>query len=170
LSEMEKSDREFAQDMLVGGATTGLGVIGLLIDPFTPACAAGRLKALPESTPEERRAKLQEAEKLLRRCARREEDGRGLTTHLLNLGVNAAAGVVTAAVFKRPWTDGLINFGIGEAISLMNIFSQPCRAVQDLRNYEAMRLNSSGESAATAAGADWSLGLFPGGFRLAVRW
>ena len=97
-------DREFAQDMLVGGATCALGVIGLVIDPFSPATAPRKLRPMPETTPMERLAKLRRAEELLRDCARREKSGRSATTHLLNLGVNAAAGVVTAAAFKRPWT------------------------------------------------------------------
>lgn len=170
LTDSVKSDRMFAQDMLVGGATTALGVVGFLIDPFIPASAPGRLRSLPESTPQERRTKLREAEDLLRQCARREEAGRGLMTHLLNLGVNAAAGVVTAAAFKRPWTDGLINFGIGEAVSLLTIFTQPRRAVRDWKNYEVTCLGQNGEPLPAPAETDWSLGLFPGGFRLAVSW
>jgi hypothetical protein len=129
-------DRGFAEDMLVGGATTALGVGGLLIDPFVPAYGPGRLKPMPETTAEERRAKLIRAEELLRQCARRERDGRGWLTHLLNLGVNAAAGVVTAAAFHRPWTDGLMTFAAGEAVSLLNIYTQPRRAIRDLENYE----------------------------------
>jgi hypothetical protein len=137
-------DRAFAQDMLVGGATTVLGVGGLLIDPFLPAYGPNSLRSLPENTPEERRAKLLEAEDLLRRCAQREKDGRGLRNHLLNIGVNAAAGLTTVLAFDRPWSDGLITFAAGEAISLLNIFTQPCRAMRDLKNYEALDLRQKG--------------------------
>lgn len=170
LDDSVNDDRKSAQDMLVGGSTTALGFIGLLIDPFTPASASGRLRSLPESTPEERRVKLREAEDLLRRCARREEDGRSLMSHLMNLGVNAAAGVVHLAVFKRTWTDALLNFGLGEAVSLFGIFTMPHRAIQDWRNYEATCLERNEEPPPVQEGADWSLGIFPGGFRLAVSW
>jgi len=113
----------------------------------------------------ERLAKLRRAEELLRQCARREKDGRSLKTHLINAGVNAAAGVVTAAAFKRPWTDGLITFVTGEAVSLLTIFSQPMRATRDLKKYEAGDLGNSGVSTPERR---WSLGVWPGGlsFRL----
>ena len=123
--------------MLVGSATFALGVVGLAIDPFTPATAAKKLRPLPETTELERQAKLKRAEELLRQCAKREKSGRSLTTHLLNAGVNAAAGVVTVAAFDRPAADGLITFAIGEAVSLLNIFTQPMRATRDLKKYEA---------------------------------
>jgi len=141
-----KPDRSFAQDMLVGSATFAIGVVGLVIDPFVPATAGRKLRPLPEGTSTERLAKLRRAEELLRQCARREKDGRSLKTHLMNAGVNAAAGVVTAAAFKRPWTDGLITFAAGEAVSLLNIFSQPMRATRDLKKYESGDLGNSGVS------------------------
>ena len=161
-------DRSNAQDMLVGSATFALGVAGLLIDPFVPATAGRKLQPLPEATPMERLAKLRRAEELLRQCARREKDGRSLKTHLMNAGVNAAAGVVTAAAFKRPWTDGLITFATGEAVSLLNIFSQPMRATRDLKRYEAGYPGNDEASRPVQSERKWSLGVWPGGlsFRL----
>jgi hypothetical protein len=161
-------DRGFAQDMLVGGATFALGVVGLVIDPFVPATAPRKLRSLPETTSTERLAKLRRAEELLRECARRERSGRSLATHLMNAGANAAAGVVTAAAFKRPWTDGLITFATGEAVSLLNIFSQPMRATRDLKKYEAGFPENGGASIPARSEPRWSLGVWPGGvsFRL----
>jgi len=163
-------DQAFAQDMLVGGATTALGFIGLLTDPFLTASGAGGLKSLPDSTPEERRAKLEKAEDLLRRCALREIKGRSWGTHALNLGVNAAAGIVTAAVFKRPWTDGLLTFAVGEAVSLANIFTQPRRAKQAWLKYGDRYLNPTGDIDPESPESRWSLGVFPGGFSLSLAW
>jgi hypothetical protein len=163
-------DREFAQDMLVGGATTALGVVGMLIDPFVPASAPGRLKSLPETTSEERRAKLEAAEDLLRRCARREREGRGWGTHLLNLGVNAAAGAVTAAAFRRPWTDGLITFAAGEAVSLLNIFTQPTRAVRDWQAYQDLGRGDPPDPAPAGSSPAVSVALFPRGLSLSLAW
>ena len=162
-------DRSFAQDMLVGSATFALGVAGLLIDPFVPATAGRKLQPLPEGTPMERLAKMRRAEELLRQCARREKDGRGLKTHLMNVGVNAAAGVVTSAAFKRPWTDGLITFAIGEAVSLANIFTQPMRATRDLKRYEAGYPGNDGASTPAQPERKWSLGLWPGGFSFRLQ-
>ena len=167
-ADLIEEDNSFAQDMLVGSATFALGVVGLVIDPFTPATAAKKLRPLPETTALERQEKLARAEELLRECARREKRGRGLTTHLLNAGVNAAAGVVTAAAFKRPWTDGLITFATGEAVSLLNIFTQPMRATRDLKEYESGSAGNGGRPSAASKERNWSLGVWPGGlsFRL----
>lgn len=163
-------DRGFAEDMLVGGATTALGAGGLLIDPFVPAYGPNRLRPMPESTPEERRMKLVKAEELLRRCALREKDGRGWLTHLLNIGVNAAAGVVTAAAFHRPWTDGLMTFAVGEAVSLLNIYTQPRRAIRDLENYEIKYLGRSGTYREPPPNDGmWIISRVPGGISLKIR-
>jgi len=163
-------DRAFAQDMLVGGATTALGVVGLLLDPFLPAMSYNTLRSLPETTAEERRAKLERAEEILRRCAQREKDGRGLLTHALNLGVNTAAGLATVLAFDRPWTDGLVTFAVGEAVSLLNIFTQPRRSLRAWDRYEAKRLGKQEASLPEAFSKTlWAISLFPGGISLKLQ-
>jgi len=161
-------DREFAEGMLVGGATFALGVGGMLMDPFVPATAARKLRPLSEGTPMERLATLRRAEELLRQCARREKDGRSLKTHLMNAGVNAVAGIVTKAAFHQSWGNALVSFATGEAVSLLNIFSQPMRATRDLKKYEAGYLGNNGASLSAPPERKWSLGVWPGGlsFRL----
>jgi hypothetical protein len=160
------ADREFAEGMLVGGGTFVLGVGGLLIDPFTPATAARKLAPLPEATPQDRLAKLERAEELLRKCAARERRGRNLTTHLLNIGGNAAAAVVTKAVFHQSWGSALVTFASGEAVSLLNIFTQPMRAVRDLKKYEA---GFAGSGTSLRPETEWSLGFGPGGVSFRLR-
>jgi hypothetical protein len=155
--------------MLVGSATLALGVGGLLIDPFLPATSAKKLRLIPEATPEERRSKLLQAEELLRRCARREKDGRGWGTHLLNIGANAAAGLVTTLAFHRKWSDGLITFALGESVSLMNIYTQPRRAIRDLENYEAGSFRRQEASPSEPPRRQWEIGFSPGGFSVAFR-
>jgi len=162
-------DRRFAEDMLVGSATFALGVGGLLIDPFLPATSVKKLGRIPEATPEERRSKLLQAEELLRRCARREKDGRGWGTHLLNIGANAAAGLVTTLAFHRKWYDGLITFAAGETVSLVNIFTQPRRAIRDLENYEAGSFRRQEAFFYEPPRRRLEIGLSPGGFSVAFR-
>jgi hypothetical protein len=162
-------DRGFAEDMLVGGATFALGVGGLLIDPFVPAYVPDKLRAMPEDTAEESRRKLQKAEELLRECARREREGRGWLTHLLNLGANAAAGLVTVLAFDRPWSDGLLTFASGEAVSLLNIYTQPRRAVHDLENYEIKYQGKQGAYLRITGESHFYCHLNPGGFSLGIR-
>lgn len=67
----------------------------------------------------------------------------------MNIGVNAAAGIVTAAAFRRPWTDGLM------------IFTQPNRATSDLKGYEAMLRGESGAREDATPGRDVTLSLSP---------
>jgi hypothetical protein len=166
----EVRDRALAQDMLVGGTTTALGVCGLWLDPFLPAYGPNQLRSLPENTPEERRAKLLRAEELLRQCGQREKAGRGWLNHLLNMGVNAAAGLVTVLVFDRPWTDGLITFAAGEAVSLLNIYTQPRRAIRDLKNYEIKHWGQQGAYIPEAPSDNkWTFSLYPGGISLGLR-
>ena len=162
-------DRGFAEDMLVGGATTALGIGGLLIDPFIPAYGPNKLRLMPEGTPEERRTKLLKAEELLRQCAQREKDGRSWTTHLLNIGVNVAAGLATTAAFHRPWTDGLITFAAGEAVSLLNIYTQPRRAIRDLRNYEIRYRGRQDACIQEPSDRKWFFSVYPGGFSAGIR-
>jgi hypothetical protein len=165
----DKEDNEFAQDMLVGGATCALGSAGLLISPFVPATGPGSLKRMPEETPEERRAKLVRAEELMRECAEREKKGRGWLTHGLNLGVNVAAGLVTVLAFDRPWSDGLLTFAINETVSLLNIFSQPRRAQRDLKNYEVRYQGKPGAYREAEASASWFFAVGPGLVTIGLR-
>lgn len=130
-------NRSFAEDMLVGGCTTAIGLGGKLIFPFKPAYLPDRLRSMSANTPAERMEKLGRAEEILRACAETEMDGWGWITHVLNIVVNAGAGLTTVLAFNRPWTDGLITFAQGEAVSLIDVFSQPRRAIKDLKNYEA---------------------------------
>jgi hypothetical protein len=164
-----KDKRDFAEDMLVGSATFALGVGGLLIDPFVPAYAPRKMRLMPESTPEERRAKLLKAEGLLRECARREKDGQGWLTHLLNLGANIAAGLVTVYAFDRSWSDGLMTIAIGEAVSLLNIYTQPRRAIRDLHNYEIKFLGKQGAPIAEAGESHWFFSVYPCGFSVRLQ-
>jgi len=170
-------DRGFAEDMLVGGGTFALGVVGLAISPFSPASASAKLARLPDATPDDRRIKRLRAEELLRQCAKRGREGRGWVTHLLNIGVNAVAGVVTSVAFDRPWTDGLVTFALGESVSLLNIFSQPTRAIRDLEAYESggwRKRTLSGNAAAfpgprSASRFSIVSGPVPGGIAIAVK-
>ncbi len=167
--EKTGDDKDFAEDMLVGAATCALGAGGLLISPFVPAYGPSALQSMPEGTPEERRAKLLKAEELMRASAKREKDGRGWLTHGLNLGVNAAAGLVTVLVFDRPWSEGLLTFAISESVSLLNIFSQPTRARRDLKNYEIRFLGKPGSYRGGAAGPTWYFSVHPGGISFRMQ-
>jgi hypothetical protein len=159
-------DSEFAEGLLVGGSIFVLGVGGLLLDPFVPALAADELAPIPGGTAEERRAKLAKAEDLLRQCARRERSGRSWTSQLINVGANAASAVASKAVFHQSWGSALLTFASSEAVSLLNIFTQPMRATRDLRDYEAKYLGKAGASMPAPTEPKWTLSAWPGGLTL----
>lgn len=165
----KKDKKDFAEDMLVGSATCALGVGGLLIDPFIPAYASRRLRPIPESTPEERRAKLLKAEELLRECALREKEGQGWLTHLLNLGANIAGGLVTVYAYDRPWSEGLVTFAISESVSLLNIYTQPRRAIRDLNNYEIKYQGGKGIPITGPGEGHWIFSVCPSGFTVLIQ-
>ncbi|MCK9462832.1 MAG: hypothetical protein M0R80_24685 [Proteobacteria bacterium] len=135
------ADRE-SPDMPVNAVSAGVSAIGatmLLALPFVPAYAPRRLRALPEDTPEARRAKLAAAEEWLRRSAETEALGRGWIAHLLNFGVAAAAGLLLAFAFDTTdWEDGLYNFGILFVTSELQVATQPTRAIRDWNAYRRL--------------------------------
>jgi hypothetical protein len=159
-------DRAFAEDMLVSSVTFALGVGGQVIFPFKPAYLPDRLRAMPETGAAERRAKLSRAEEILRECAQQEREGWGWLPHTLNLTVNIGAGLVTVFAFRRPWTDGLITFATGEAVSLLNIFTQPRRAIRDLARYDE---KYRGGAAAREDEQHYFFALCPGGIMAGTK-
>ena len=124
------------QDMLVGTGSTALGVVGQFITPMAAGYLPMRLRAIPDSTPKARRIKLVTAEAFLRRSAAVEKQGRSWQTHAITGVVNLAAGLVIWRCYNRSASDGLVTFAVGQIISEIQIFTQPMKAIRDLREYE----------------------------------
>jgi hypothetical protein len=155
------------QDMALGAATTLIGAAGQLVAPMTPAKAPARLALLPGDTPEERRLKLEEAEKLLAASARREADGRGWKFQLASGAVNLGAGLVTWIGFDRSIWAGLGNFALNTAICEAQIYTQPTRAMRDYKTY--LETYSSGmTSVYQRPPLQWTVRAIPGGMALKV--
>jgi hypothetical protein len=153
-------DEQERQDMLVGGITSALGAAGQVVFPLRTGRYARALRAMPEATLDDRRAKLAAAESWLRDAAEEQRFGKSWKTRLLSLSVNATAGLVTSLVFDRPATDGLIVFGIGQVVSEVQMLTQPARAIRDLEAY----VKGAGGDRLSADGrpnASWSVALGP---------
>ena len=73
------------------------------------------------------------------------------------------------ARFPQEMADGLITFALGESVSLMNIYTQPRRAIRDLKNYEAGAFGRQEASFYEPPQRKWEIGLSPGGFSVAFR-
>jgi len=132
---LTSDDRGTKQDMYLGAATTFLGVMGQVIAPMTPSSALDQLAAMPASTPEERKVKLQRAEQWLKDSAVREKSGRSWQTHAITGGVNLCSGLVVWLGFKRSVWEGAGNFLLNTAITELQIWTQPTRAIRDYENY-----------------------------------
>jgi hypothetical protein len=161
-------DEKQRQDMRVGSVTTALGMGAQLIFPLEAGWFAARLRAMPGDTPEARRVKLASAESYLRKAAARETLGRSWTAHAMAAAVNLAAGLTIWLHYDRPARDGLVAFAVGQIISEVQIFSQPMRAVHDLRRYE-QRSDFGAVGMAADPRRTWYVSVAPGGFVVGCR-
>jgi len=164
---LSSGEKNLRQDMFLSAGTTFLGAVGQLLTPMTPASAPRKLAALPETTPEERLEKLQEAEKLLEASARREKSGRSWKTHAVTLLVNLGSGFITWKGFDRTIWAGLENFAINTAITEAQIFTQPMRAVKDHRRYLEKYGAEPGQSYVPRQ-FYWTVNGYPGGVAVKV--
>ncbi len=132
---LTSDDKNTRQDMALGAATTFLGAMGQIITPMIPGTASDRLARISEGTPQERRDKLLKAEKLLEKCALREKEGRSWKMHALTGVVNLAGGFIVWLGFDRNIWEGVGNFALNTAITEIQIWTQPTRAITDYDNY-----------------------------------
>jgi hypothetical protein len=158
-------DLDTRQDMALGAATTFLGAAGQMISPLRPNHEWQRIGQMPESTPDEKRIKLRDAEKLLQQNAVNERIGRSFKTHAVSTVVNMGSGLVTWLGFKRSFWAGLGNFALNEAITETQIFTQPRRAMRDYERY----LNTYKFSPSKSTPVAITINMYPGGMALMVR-
>jgi hypothetical protein len=150
------------QDMALGAFTTLLGMGGQIISPMVPGYAPGRLRDIPEGTPEENMRKLLEAEKLLKESAKREKDGRSWKTHVLDGAVNIGCGFIVWFGFKRSFPEGIENVALNTAICEAQIYSQPMRAVRDYNAY-CRQFNLIRDWSLREPKVVWEFAMTPGG-------
>ena len=161
-------EKRLRQDMALGAATTGLGVIGQLLTPMTPADAGDRLAALPGADEAERLDKLSAAETLLKQCAAREREGRSWKTHAITGIVNLGSGLVAWLGFKRCVGDGFANFALNTVITEAQIWTQPTAAMRDYDDY-LQRHPSAARADARPTGRTWSVHWVPGGIGISFN-
>jgi hypothetical protein len=119
-----------------GTATTLLGTLLMLITDFPAEYGARELSRMPVNTPEQRKAKLKRAEELLEKAAEAETDGRAWYIHLGGAAVSLAGGLILWLAYGFL-VDGIINTVAGIAVSELQIWTQPTRAIGDWREYQA---------------------------------
>jgi hypothetical protein len=122
-------------DQYVGVGKAAIGVLSGALHPLAATHGDAELRRLPESSTSERREKLATAERLLRRNAREVDQRYSLLAHALTLALNVAGAAIVWGVSKDAETAWL-SAGIGVAFGELQIWTQPTRAKQDLRDYE----------------------------------
>ena len=156
------------QDALVGAITSAFGVVGQFAMPLEAGRFAGRLRQQPADTPEARRAKLEAAEGFLRRAAAQEELGRSWRMHAISGAVNLGIGLFLRLRYNRPASDAFTAVALGQLVAEVQIFTQPTKAVRDLREYEAR--SDFGRGGATgSAHSTWYVSATPAGFLVGCR-
>ena len=118
-------NKSLQQDMLLGSATTFLGVMGQLLTPLVPK------NYLNESDNPEY------FEEMLKEIARREKEGRSWKIHAVTGLVNLGSGLITWKGFHRSFLDGVGIFALNTAVTELQIWTQPTRAVKDYRRHVA---------------------------------
>ena len=128
------NDRGWRIDNAVGAASSGLGLIGTLLEPRTPITAAADLRVMEASTPKERALRLQRAEALLLRSAQEEIDGRSWFPHVAGAATTVAASAVLWYGYDR-YESGWINIIGGVLVTELQIATRPTAAVGSYRAY-----------------------------------
>lgn len=113
---------------LVGGVTSGLGILQMSVLGMPPAFSASRFAALPEATREEREAKLMAGERMGLAGANRQQLGRTFIPHLALAVVATVSGLVLALPLDHP-REGIIQFVSGVAVGELQIWTMPQDAV-----------------------------------------
>jgi hypothetical protein len=123
-----------------GAFSNGVGAIALIAQlsgmTMTPAFAPQRLRRLPERTPEERRAKLDEAVRLLRLSAVRQKRLSSVGSHI---GPFVWAGVngTYLAVRYDDWFPTTVAFVAPPIFGELRILTLPTQALRDYEDYRA---------------------------------
>jgi hypothetical protein len=120
----------------LGALRSGLGMFSVLLAPCPAVEAPSMLRALPESTPAERLAKLRLAEDQLHRAAKMERLTRSWLAHTSSIVVSAAFSFWIWRGYHHAGA-ALLSFGTGVLASEAKISTAPTRAIDDEAALEA---------------------------------
>lgn len=120
---------------IVGASQSLLALTVLIVDPFHACSSASDLREIPENTPEERRQKLDMAERWLERNYKQEKLGRSWPNHIIALAVNIIGGAIVW--HNNGSKDGMTSILTGMAASEIQIWTQPTRGMTDYNDYRS---------------------------------
>lgn len=118
----------------IGAVKSVGGLVDILLRPHPGRHGATPLLDLPQETAEQKHARLERSETLLRASAERAASRYTWKPHIKIVGVNLIAGALIAAFGDEG--DALTSTAIGIAIGEANIWTQPTRTETDWREYQ----------------------------------
>lgn len=122
----------------VGSAKSALGFFAVVFAPSAASTADAKLRAAPERTAAERRAKLRLAERLLKKSAEQQRFGHSWFPQVGAAIVNLAGAYVLWLGYRR-FSAGWISLASGMAVSELQYFTQPTQAIDAWSAYRAGR-------------------------------
>lgn len=160
-------NNDLKKGMALGVVTSVIGIGGLVTKPLVSIKACKTLQNMPENTIEERRIKLATAEKLLKKSAEREINGKNWKSHATAGAINLTAGLVCWLGFKKSIWDGFTTFAISTAIAELQIITQPKKSAKAFADYNN-KYNSSDAKLGfhKKQKLSWFVSISPTGFRL----
>lgn len=133
----------------VSMAVSGIGVVTLILFKPKSFAAQAELSAMPEGTPEEKRAKLKKSDEWLEVSANRQRFTTGWFAQTGTITLLGTAALIDAIWINGPWW-GLLRFVTSLTIAELKIFTQPTYS-RDL--YDSRR---------KAETLSWQLRMLPG--------
>lgn len=131
---IESNDGDNQTKYAVGAAKSAAALALMLLRPLPAVKGAAPLQAMPDGTPDEKAARLEAAEDLLKTNARRARERKSWSRHLGAVAVHLIGSGTIAAV--GDFKDAVLSNVTGIALSQIHIWSQPRRAIDDLADYE----------------------------------
>jgi hypothetical protein len=140
------NDEEARIPRLVGGATSLVIPLGILVKPLAVMDAERTLSADVDALPPGARrddvcATLERSERLFAMSAKNEAFSAGIFTHAFVILGNGAIALFLGLGFDN-WQAGLLNGGGGLLISEFQIFTQPTGAVDQLARYRRAQIDA----------------------------
>jgi hypothetical protein len=134
----------------------------LLLRPLPAVDGAEPLEARPPETLEQKNTRLQAAQNLLQANAERARERTSWSRHLLAIGFHLVGS--TAILALGDVQDAVKSNITGIAVSQAHIWSQPWRAIDDLKAYEEQFPTSP-----AAVPRSWELSPIPGGLGITIH-
>ncbi|MEO7327078.1 MAG: hypothetical protein ABI193_00775 [Minicystis sp.] len=117
-------DRSTRISSVAGAIKATIGVVGMLVRPAVSRTAATKLRAMPEGTPEEKRAKLALAESLLQKSAVQERSRRAWPALLGAAIINLTSTYILWAGYHE-YRGGWLGLGGGVVVAQVQFWTQP---------------------------------------------